>query len=146
MKRPLDLARRLLAVADRDIRTFRLLAAAVESDDEAVGFYAQQSVEKCLKAVLCVNEITFRRTHDLAELIDLLRDNNKSLPPHVESLDSLNPYAVTLRYDLLDAEPSGLERDEALKIVADARSWAEREVDLFDDKNRPDGESSSNEL
>ena len=145
MKRPLDLARRFLEVADRDIRTFRLLAAAVDSDDEAVGFHAQQSIEKCIKAVLCVNEIAFRKTHDLVELIDLLRDSKKSLPPDVESLDGLNPYAVTLRYDLLDAEPPTLERDEVLKIVADVRSWAEREVDVFDDKKRLGGDSSDNE-
>ena len=145
MKRPLDLARRFLAVADRDIRTFRLLAAAADSDDEAVGFHAQQSIEKCLKAVLCVNEIAFRKTHDLVELIDLLRDNKKSLPPDVESLDSLNPYAVTLRYDLFDAEPAAFERDEVLKIVADVRSWAEREVNAFDDKNRPSPEGSADE-
>ena len=145
MKRPLDLARRFLAVADRDIRTFRLLAAAADSDDEAVGFHAQQSIEKCLKAVLCVNDIAFRKTHDLAELIDLLRDNEKPLPSDVESLDSLNPYAVTLRYDLLDAEPSALERNEMLQIVADVRSWAEREVSEFDDENRPSPEGSADE-
>ena len=77
MKQPLDLARRFLDVADRDLRTLRLLAAAPDSDDEAVGFHAQQSIEKCLKAVLSVNEIAFRQTHDLVELTDLLRDHNK---------------------------------------------------------------------
>ena len=137
MKRPLDLARRFLEVADRDIRTFRLLAAAVDSDDEAVGFHAQQSIEKCIKAVLCVNEIAFRKTHDLVELVDLLRDNRKSLPPGVESLDRLNPYAVTLRYDLFDVEPSALERDTVLKTVVDVRSWAEQEIERFDDENDP---------
>ena len=145
MKQPFDLARRFLAVADRDIRTFRLLAAVADSDDEAVGFHAQQSIEKCLKAVLCANEIAFRKTHDLVELIDLLRDNKKPLPPGVDSLDSLNPYAVALRYDLFDAEPCDFERDAVLKIVADVRSWAEREVEVFDDKNRPGRESSGDE-
>ena len=123
MKQPRDLARRFLDVADRDIRTLRLLVAAPDSDDEAVGFHAQQSIEKCLKAVLSLNEIAFRRTHDLVELTDLLRDHNKPLPSDVEWLDTLNPYAVAFRYDLFDAEPAALERDHVLKIVVEVRSW-----------------------
>ena len=128
MKQPRDLARRFLDVADRDIRTVRLLAAVPSSDDEAVGFHAQQSIEKCLKAVLSVNEIAFRKTHDLVELADLLRDHKKFLPPDVDSFDTLNPYSVTLRYDLLETEPAALERDHVLKIVAEVRNWAEREL------------------
>ena len=143
MKQPLDLARRFLEVADRDIRTLRLLAAAPDSDDEAVGFHAQQSIEKCLKAVLSANEIAFRKTHDLVELTDLLRDHNKPLPPDVELLDTLNPYAVMLRYDLFDAEPAALERDNVLKIVVEVRSWAEQELHAHNDKNRSGPERSA---
>lgn len=137
MKRPLDLARRFLDVADRDIRTLRILTTAPDSDDEAVGFHAQQSVEKCIKAVLSVNEIAFRKTHDLAELIDLLRDKTQSLPPEAASLVALNPYSVTLRYDLFDVEPAALERDRVLTIVSDVRAWAEREVESHDDSRSP---------
>ena len=45
MKRPEDLARRFLALADRDIRAFRKLSDDPEIDDEVVGFHAQQAVE-----------------------------------------------------------------------------------------------------
>lgn len=44
MKQPRDLAQRYLAMADRDINTMRLLAPITESDDEAIGFHAQQAV------------------------------------------------------------------------------------------------------
>jgi hypothetical protein len=74
-----------------------LLAAIPDSDDQAVGFHAQQSIEKCIKAVLSVSEIAFRKTHDLVELIDILRDSGKSLPPDAEALSRLNPFAVTMR-------------------------------------------------
>ena len=47
MKQPHDLANRYLVLADRDIKTMILLANVPESDDEAVGFHAQQAVEKC---------------------------------------------------------------------------------------------------
>lgn len=55
MKKPRDLARRFLALADRDIKAFQRLADSTEIDDAAVGFHAQQAVEKCLKAVLALH-------------------------------------------------------------------------------------------
>ncbi len=61
MKQPHDLANRYLVLADRDIKTMILLANVAESDDEAVGFHAQQVVEKCLKAVLSLHQIPFRK-------------------------------------------------------------------------------------
>ena len=127
MKHPVDLARRFIAVADRDIKTLHLLTAASESDDQAIGFHAQQAVEKCLKAVLSVNQIAFRKTHDLVELLDLLRDKQRMLPPNADSLDTLNPFAVTLRYDLFEAE--AVDRDWIVKAVAAVRAWADTEVE-----------------
>jgi len=95
MKQPLDLAQHYLLMADRDINTIRLLVPISESDDEAIGFHAQQAVEKCLKAVLSLHQISFRKTHDLGELIDLLADSGQSVPPNADELDFLNPFAVT---------------------------------------------------
>ena len=127
MKQPVDLARRFLALTDRDMKTVHLLIAAPDSDDQAIGFHAQQAIEKCLKAVLSANQHAFRKTHDLAELLDLLRDKGCALPPSAESLDALNPFAVTLRYDLFEAEP--VDRDWIAKVVAEVRGWAETEVE-----------------
>ena len=129
MKHPVDLARRFLTLADRDIRTFNLLAATPDSDDQAVGFHAQQAIEKCLKAVLSGRQVAYRKTHDLVELLDLLRDNGCTPPPNAESLDHLNPFAVTLRYDLFEAE--SIDRDWIGKAVATVRTWADAEVEAI---------------
>lgn len=72
MTPPINLARRLLALAERDITSFRALASHPEVDISATGFFAQQAVEKCLKAVAEYHGIVFRRTHDVDELVDLL--------------------------------------------------------------------------
>lgn len=136
MKQPVDLARQFLALADRDIKTFQLLVVASDSDDQAVGFHAQQAIEKCLKAVLSANQFGFRKTHDLVELLDLLRDNGCTLPPNAESLDMLNPFAVTLRYDLFEAE--SVDRDWIAKAVATVRTWAQTEVDASDRSKTPE--------
>ena len=126
MKRPVDLARRFLAVADRDIKTVHLLIATSESDDQSIGFHAQQAIEKCLKAVLSANQVAFRKTHDLVELLDFLREKGCKLPPDEDSLDALNPFAVTLRYDLFEAEP--VDRDWIAQVVAGVRLF-ETEVE-----------------
>lgn len=51
MIQPIDRARRLLELAERDIISFRALSGHPEVDISATGFFAQQVVEKCLKAV-----------------------------------------------------------------------------------------------
>lgn len=126
MKRPEDLARRFLALADRDIRAFRKLSDDPEIDDEVVGFHAQQAVEKCLKAVLIKHRIEQRKTHDLQRLIDLLIQNNLPSPPLCEGIHILGPFAVELRYDLMATEP--LDREQAHTVVAAVRSWAQQLV------------------
>ncbi len=65
-----------------------------------LGFHAQQAVEKMLKAVLARAGVAFRRTHDLAELLDVLHDAGLPDPPHAERLDELNPFAVEARYGM----------------------------------------------
>ena len=126
MKQPRDLAQRYLAMADRDINTMRLLAPITESDDEAIGFHAQQAVEKCLKAILALHQISFRKTHDLGELIDLLGDSGKSVPPNADELDFLNPFAVTFRYDLMDLE--AFDRHSAQTLIEHVRSWDREQI------------------
>jgi HEPN domain-containing protein len=125
MKRPEDLARRFLVLADRDIRAFRKLSDDPEIDDEVVGFHAQQAVEKCLKAVLIKHRVEQRKTHDLQRLIDLLIQNNLPSPPLCEGIHTLGPFAVELRYDLMATEP--LDREQAHTVVAAVRSWAQQQ-------------------
>lgn len=60
------------------------------------------------------------------ELLDLLRDKQRTLPPDADALDTLNPFAVTLRYDLFEAE--SVDRDWIVKTVVVVRAWAETEV------------------
>ncbi len=40
--------------------------------------------------------------------------------------DELNPYAVTLRYDLIDTE--ALDREHAKEIVEAVRQWTEKQI------------------
>ncbi len=117
-----SVSRLLLAAARRDEQAFRALAAAPEMNDAVIGFHAHQCVEKALKAVLAHAGVVFRRTHDIAELLDLLSDAGLGIPPGAERLDELNPYAVEARYGFV--EPAGLDRKAASRMVGGVLVWA----------------------
>lgn len=99
MTQTVERARRLLVLAERDTISFRALASHPEVDVSATGFFAQQVVEKCLKAVAEYHGIVFRRTHDLDELVDLLLQYRVAMPFPPDQFSVLNPFAVILRYE-----------------------------------------------
>jgi HEPN domain-containing protein len=121
---PCELAMKFLELAARDRNALRVLAADKTIADETVGFHAQQAVEKCLKSILILHGVAFRKTHALDELIDILNDNALPVPPNVDELEMLTPYAVLLRYDFLVSE--SLSRKETIVRVKLAYEWAER--------------------
>jgi HEPN domain-containing protein len=105
----------------------RRLASDPEIDDEAVGFHAQQAIEKWLKAILAFHGMEEVRIHDLGRLLELLRDAGVELPPGADRVDELTIYAVPMRYDeLLDAEP--LDREAAVAMVGEVGEWAANQL------------------
>lgn len=111
----------LLALAEQDALAYRKLAGDAEIKDPLVGFHAQQAVVKSLKAVLADKGVAFRRTHDIAELLDLLMDSSLPMPPYADRLDELNPFAVEMRYGLV--EPDKLDRAAAQQMVNAVLEW-----------------------
>lgn len=118
-----DLARVLARKAEGDAKATRRLASDPEIDDAAVGFHAQQAIEKWMKAVIVVNGLRFEKDHDLGLLLEILSGGGVDAPPGADWLDELTIYAVPMRYeDLLDVEP--LDRDAVLRLVAEVGDWA----------------------
>lgn len=97
--------------------------------DEIIGFHAQQAAEKLLKALLMARNIPYRKTHDLMELIDLIRDRGIRFPESLMGIRTLSPFAVEFRYDYLPPEEeSPFDRQNALEMVRDLRKWVEGEL------------------
>jgi HEPN domain-containing protein len=116
----------LVRKAAQDEFTVEKLVPDPKSPDEVIGFHAQQAVEKLLKAVLMHSSIQYRRTHDLVELLDLLRENGLSYPPELEEVRRLTPFAAAFRYDELpDESEEPFDRLWAQDCVRKTRSWAE---------------------
>jgi len=61
MKQGIDLARKFLLLASRDCYALQVLLEDAQVADETIGFHAQQAVEKCLKTVLILHGVTFKK-------------------------------------------------------------------------------------
>ncbi len=117
----------LLRKAQDDERLALLVLDNPAVSDEQIGFQAQQAIEKTFKAVLSHSAITYRRTHDLAELIDLLKANGIPYPTLLDGSVALTPFAAEMRYDYLPPEESSelaLDRRGAMRVVRAALEWA----------------------
>lgn len=118
-----------LRKASEDQAALELLAAHASQPDSVVGFHAQQAVEKLLKALLTHRRIAFRRTHDLAELIDLYIACGGRPPSQVEDARRLQPYAVALRYEEIPEEVTApLDRGWAVSLVQSIRRWVDEQI------------------
>ena len=117
-----SVAKLLLDSSANDLRAIEVLATIPDIHDSVIGFHAQQAVEKSLKAVLARSGIAFRRTHDLAELLDAIADARLASPPHSDRLDELQPYAVDARYGLI--QPGQLDRPSTLAMTTEVVGWA----------------------
>ncbi len=78
--------------------------------NDVVCFHAQQCVEKYLKALLTSRRIAFPKTHDLLDLLELVKSKAITLELLRPDLTYLQPYAVEFRYP-----GEGASRKEALR-------------------------------
>jgi HEPN domain-containing protein len=125
---PADLAAALLRKAGEDRFVAERLMEDPGSPAWAIGFHAQQAVEKALKAVLSQHGIEFPRTHNLALLVELLRRAGLEVPPGSVELDQLIPFGVTLRYDDLGNEGLAMDSKVVRALMQRVLEWAGRSL------------------
>ena len=125
MKRPRDQAEALLRKAANDLITADAVMATGKALDMAC-FHAQQAVEKSLKAILALHDVTYPWRHDLAELLALAKPLAPEISAYEEDMLAMAGYAVSARYDA-DFDPAAVEAaaayDQAVAVyrVAAAR-------------------------
>ena len=103
-----------LRYAEEDLTTAETLLKQPHVPPRQACWFAQQSAEKALKAVLIFLQIDFRRTHDLNVLRDLLPDSWQ-LKTTLPNLGDLNRWAVEARYPADMQEATEADASEAVK-------------------------------
>lgn len=116
-----EVAELLLELARADFAAAEALAPDARQADGTVGFHAQQTHEKAMKAVAAIRDVVVPHTHDLEVLRGLLDDHGIDVAEDVAAGVWLTPWAVTTRY-ARPAEP--LDRDAAVASAAAALEWA----------------------
>jgi HEPN domain-containing protein len=113
--------------AEDDYRSAEALLYMVEAPIvETACFHCQQCVEKYVKAFLEEHEIDFPRNHNLMQLLDLCIRLDESFETIRRSLQSLEHYAVTVRYPGLRV-PFDLGED-AYKVAGSVRKFVRKKL------------------
>jgi HEPN domain-containing protein len=107
---------------------WRDLRARKKPNYDSACFHAQQCIEKYLKARLIEADISFPKTHDLTQLLELLRPVEPMWLASLEPARLLTDYAVEFRYpgEWADKETAS----KAMKICSQMRSVARQSLGL----------------
>ncbi|MBI1832238.1 MAG: HEPN domain-containing protein [Planctomycetes bacterium] len=92
--------------AERDFRVGRKLARSQPAENDFVCFCSQQSAEKFLKALLVEQGLSVPRTHNLEDLLNLLRPYHAALWSLRRGMVFLSRFAVDTRYPGFEAKRS----------------------------------------
>lgn len=128
MKKPIDRAHLFLNKAQQDAVLVEKIIDDSDIAIETLGFHIEQAFEKALKALLSAHGIPFRRTHDIRELLDLLDDNDLSLPMYFGDLDEWTPFAVEYRYEEMEIESMSFNKSEVLTNLHDVLEWVQNHL------------------
>ena len=109
-------AQALLEAAEKDVSALRGMGDTTVFADEIFGFHVQQAAEKLFKAWLSLLGEVYPMTHDLTELLELLKAR-RSDAGRFDPLADFSPYAVQFRYGMGDAGAEALDRDRVLGQV-----------------------------
>ncbi len=124
---PPESVREWLDSAERDLRMCRFHVELADDSWDFVCFWAQQTVEKHMKALLVSRRVRPDRTHDLTDLLAALRRADYELPEADADCVLLSPYAVATRY------PGGpdLGEEDGRAALAAAERIVSAVKDLF---------------
>src|SRR5215471_10085937 len=132
-----DFVQQWLDRAHRDLRAAAILLRDDVQDYENAGFHAQQAAEKFLKAFLVRYQIEFPKTHNIAQLRQLIAQQEPALTESLASADALTPYGVECRYpgDLPPLSPD--QGAQALQLAEQTRDLILADLQPYLNAGRP---------
>jgi len=107
-----------LIKAGNDLKIGRDEMKTAEPTTDMVCYHMQQCVEKCLKAYLISHQKPFRRTHDIAELIEQCKEVDPKFDAlYQKQADTLTIYGVEIRYPDDFYMPTREEAETSIEIA-----------------------------
>jgi HEPN domain-containing protein len=121
-----DEIRQWIIKGDHDLGTAKL----------TITFHCQQAVEKYLKAYLIFQQTTFRFSHDLIYLLELISQQDISFDKYYDAISELQGYAVEIRYPNETKYISGREVEKAITIAKNIRELVSGKINMKIDYNQ----------
>ena len=106
----------------------------IKEYSDTLAFHCQQAVEKYIKCLLEKHLITFKKSHDLRYLLDILNDAIKIDVSLYEKIIKLNAFGVEIRYPDIKIELTEIQRNEAIIIAKEIREFLKKNIEFDIDK------------
>ncbi len=135
-EKTIEIVKQWIIKGDHDLGTAKVTYLHIPEYLDTVTFHCQQAVEKYLKAYLIYNSVTFRFTHDLIYLLELIVTDDTEFENYLDSVTELQSYAVEVRYPNETIFLSKDKVENAIKIAKDIRTLITRKIGITIDYNK----------
>lgn len=126
----IELIKQWIIKGDHDLGTAKITWLHIPEYLDTVTFHCQQAVEKYLKAYLIYKAASFRFSHDLLYLLELIVAVDREFDKYFESLSELQSYAVEVRYPNETIFLSKEKVEKALKLAKEFRDLITGKIGL----------------
>ncbi len=120
---------------DHDLGTAKITYLHIPEYLDTVTFHCQQAVEKYLKSYLVFQSISFRLSHDLIYLLDLITQKDSDFEKYYDIVSELQGYAVEIRYPNETIYLSNEKVEKAIMIAKEIRKFVISKMNIWVDYN-----------
>jgi HEPN domain-containing protein len=127
MKRPPDqvwdeFVRGWLQKVEEDLNAAKSLSTYGETFLSTVCFHLQHAAEKYLKAFLTRHQVKFPKTHDIDELLNLVKPVNAEVSESLRDTVVLTSYGVEVRYPGERPAVTRSDAQQAVRLAEEVRA------------------------
>lgn len=120
---------------DHDLGTAKVTYLYIPEYLDTVTFHCQQAVEKYLKAYLVFQTMSFKFSHDLVYLLDLITQKDSDFEGYYDTVSELQGYAVEIRYPNETIYLSNEKVEKAMMIAKNVRDFVTGKMNMKIDYN-----------
>ena len=120
---------------DHDLGTAKITYMHIPEYLDTVTFHCQQAVEKQLKAYLIFQSTTFRFSHDLIYLLDLITQKDSDFDSYYDTISELQGYAIEIRQPNETIYLSNEKVELAMSIAKNIRDFVTLKINMTVDYN-----------
>jgi HEPN domain-containing protein len=135
MKGQADEIRQWISKGDHDLGTAKITYLHIPEYIDTVTFHCQQAVEKYLKAYLVFQSTTFKFSHDLIYLLDLITLKDTDFESYYDTVSELQGYAVEIRYPNETIFLSNEKVEKAMTVAKEVREFVTGKMNITVDYN-----------